>query len=556
MIGKIRIKSPEEFGESLKNYFNKDRKFVLVWSLILGVITHFLLLTNLIMSQDGLLNGIHYTAGAYEATLGRWGINIVDSFRNNISFPFITTLISIVVMAFISLLLTEIFEIKSKTSKIFTVLSVVASPSLCITLLYTYTADAYLVAMFLSVFTVYALYKIKSPKTGIPLAIVSFVFTMAIYQSYMGITIGLILMLAVKRLLSGESTVLEAVKDIFSKAVIIIVSAIMYFITTKILLETKGLALSGYGGLSQISLAAIFGNFIPSIKSAYMSFAKFFFADGIILNRTWGRDKLYLAFFAVYAVGMLILFVRGMKNAENKKKFWGKYIFVGIIILALPMALNLVLIAAPGNQIYYLTSTQMMLMIPFVFAIFEKTLNINKSNFVNLLNWALIIITLIIMLTYFFTIAVTYETIELSFNQAKSVATRILTRMEEIPGYRAGMKSMFVGVIDDINFPKTMDIYNFAITNSFRGSILHGTYYGQQSTWTNFMNIFCGQQLYYCEDYEYYNIINSEEFEKMEIFPGEDSVKIINDVMVVKFTDTPQVPPYSENMQLHGIEAY
>ena len=49
MIGKIRIKSPEEFGESVKNYFNKDRKFVVVWSIILGIITHFLLLTNLII---------------------------------------------------------------------------------------------------------------------------------------------------------------------------------------------------------------------------------------------------------------------------------------------------------------------------------------------------------------------------------------------------------------------------------------------------------------------------------------------------------------------------
>ena len=42
----------------------------------------------------------------------------------------------------------------------------------------------------------------------------------------------------------------------------------------------------------------------------------------------------------------------------------------------------------------------------------------------------------------------------------------------------------------------------------------------------------------------------------MEIFPGKNSVKIINDVMVVKFTETPQIPPYSQNMQLHGIEAY
>jgi len=91
------VKSPEEMLEIFKKYFNKDRKYIFILSIIFGIITHFVLLSNLILSQDGLLNGIHYTAGGYEATLGRWGIDIFDSLRNNIAFPFITTLISIVI---------------------------------------------------------------------------------------------------------------------------------------------------------------------------------------------------------------------------------------------------------------------------------------------------------------------------------------------------------------------------------------------------------------------------------------------------------------------------
>ena len=73
------IKSPEYVLEKVKKYFTKERKSIFFWTIILGLITHFLLLTNLIMSQDGLLMGIHYTAGLYEASLGRWGINWIDS---------------------------------------------------------------------------------------------------------------------------------------------------------------------------------------------------------------------------------------------------------------------------------------------------------------------------------------------------------------------------------------------------------------------------------------------------------------------------------------------
>ena len=101
---KKQIQSPEEVVQICKKYFNQERKSVFLLTLIVGIIAHFLLLSKLILSQDGLLNGIHYTAGGYEASIGRWGINLFDSLRNNIAVPFITTLNSILIIGFINLL--------------------------------------------------------------------------------------------------------------------------------------------------------------------------------------------------------------------------------------------------------------------------------------------------------------------------------------------------------------------------------------------------------------------------------------------------------------------
>ena len=67
------------------------------------------------------------------------------------------------------------------------------------------------------------------------------------------------------------------------------------------------------------------------------------------------------------------------------------------------------------------------------------------------------------------------------------------------------------------------------------------------------MNVFCGMPIEFCKDYEYYLIVNSDEFKQMDIFPGENSVRIINDVMVVKFTENPALPPMSEEMKQKGI---
>ena len=67
------------------------------------------------------------------------------------------------------------------------------------------------------------------------------------------------------------------------------------------------------------------------------------------------------------------------------------------------------------------------------------------------------------------------------------------------------------------------------------------------------MNTYTGVNINFCSDYEYYLIINSEEFKQMDIFPGENSVKMINDVMVVKFIDNPVFPPLSDELVENGI---
>ena len=229
----------------------------------------------------------------YEASLGRWGINLFDSLRNNIAIPFITTLISILLMGLINILLIELFQIKNKIFQVLMMASVIASPSLCMTLLYAYTADAYLFAMFFSVLTVYALYCIKNKKIGISLAGISFIMMLSTYQSYMGLSIGIILMLNIKKLLTKENSSIEVIKDLSIKAIILVISAIVYYIITIVYLKINHLSMSTYKGTNDIGLSSILVSLIPSIKSAYMAFFKYFFADGIILNRAWKREKLY-----------------------------------------------------------------------------------------------------------------------------------------------------------------------------------------------------------------------------------------------------------------------
>ena len=107
-IKNLKIKTPEETLKGLCDWFDENKKITLITALIVGLITHVLLLSLLITSPDGLWNSIVYSANTTEVTSGRWLINIIDSMRKNLALPSITTVISIIVLAVTAVLMTDL----------------------------------------------------------------------------------------------------------------------------------------------------------------------------------------------------------------------------------------------------------------------------------------------------------------------------------------------------------------------------------------------------------------------------------------------------------------
>ena len=90
-IKNFKIKTPEEVLKGFGEWFDTNKKITLVTALIVGLITHIVLLSVMIMSPDGLWNAIRYSAGQVETESGRWMINVIDTLRKNLAIPTITT---------------------------------------------------------------------------------------------------------------------------------------------------------------------------------------------------------------------------------------------------------------------------------------------------------------------------------------------------------------------------------------------------------------------------------------------------------------------------------
>ena len=131
--------TPEEAWQKFINWFDIRKRLAFLVTFFVGIVTHITIITEMVMSQDGLWNSIQYfRPGAWETTLGRWGIAIVERLNNFIAIPTVATISCLLAMAIAVVFLIDIFNLKSKLSIILTSLVVAVTPTLTITLLYIY----------------------------------------------------------------------------------------------------------------------------------------------------------------------------------------------------------------------------------------------------------------------------------------------------------------------------------------------------------------------------------------------------------------------------------
>ena len=529
------LKTPDELLDSLKNWFTDNKKMALIIALIIGFITHIVLLSVIIMSPDGLWNALHYSAGEVETTSGRWAINMIDTLRKDMAFPTITTTISIIVTAITAVFVVDFFDLKSKFSIAVTSGFLAVSPCFALTLLYAYTADAYAYAFLFSVLAAWCIYRENHKILNYVLAAIFTMFTLALYQCYLGAIIVLCIMKPILDILRNKKIYKEIFIKIGISILIVAIGVILYWVSEKIALNIYGTELSSYGGANDISIVNTIKNLKGTVKKVYKDYLNFFFGDDVIYNTNMSRPTFYKILYLIMAIvlGVILIF----RKVETKKKKIIDACLVIIATLGIPCGVNIIAIIAPTTIFYALNSAQIILVIPFFMAILEEY-NFKRGI---ILKYAALVMCLIIGVTYYLADNVSYFGIRLKYNQAYAMTLRMIDRIETAEGYDQYKPWAIVGIVDTGNTIPVTDLYFLTYGGYVNGPIFHGNYWGSMETWKKFIQIFMGIQPTFVSPEEYYKVCGTEEFKNMPIFPNPGSVKEIDGIMVVKYTnDVPQ----------------
>ena len=532
---KIKVISPEIALEKFLTWFDLNKRIAFITAIVVGIITHITMMTETIMSQDGIWNSMQYSrAGDWVIALGRWGIELAGRLNNFVAIPSITTMLCLFLMAVSAVFIVDIFNFKSKYSALFTGMIMVVSPCLTATMLYVYTSVAYCVNMLLAILAIWFIYKFKYKKIGIVISALCFMFSLSIYQSYMGVTVGLCIMLSIIELLKDNSKIKDVFINIGKTVLAVLSGGILYYILTMLILNLTGIDMATYKGAESFGIKEIFASLGTNILNTYKNFVEFFFKDVIVYNTNYRRDIWYILFF----IGFIVTFIVKLAKlkVESKKEKIFKIVLASLMVLLMPIGLNIINIIAVGTEIYALTATQMILVIPFVLALVESL------EILNSIKWIILISCMCICGTYYLSDSASYSALKLTYNQAYSSTMRVFDRIETTPGYEKDMPLLLAGIIGNNNYPRTMNLYGYTIGELANNTVFHGTYGGQIGTWINYMRVFFGLDIQMCDPDTYYRIVTGEDYKDMEMFPAEDSIRIIDGVVVVKLSEEPPLP--------------
>ena len=420
------------------------------------------------------------------------------------------------------MLIRRIFKIESKLLLTLLAIIVAIAPQFTETYFYLYCADSYLLAFFaaaLAVFSLTKIDKIKNSKRWVILTIISTILTCSLYQAYLGVLLGLLVAYAVKETLDKSAKI--AIKNFVRNCAVILIGVCIYYVMFLDFCFINHVRPSGYKGANKLGLSTLLA--MPeNIANAFSDFYRFFFVDRKIINNDfYNRGIFYMILLVVFAFASFKIF----KNEKSKKS---QILTTFLLLTIFPIAVNIMDIIASGTRINLVTGPGILITAVLFIIMIDR---LKDCNFNNLLRYVSSIVLIILAWTFTLSNIHTYVARNGQYDAFKNIAQNIYNKATALENYKPNMKFMFSNVIQTPakEFEKT----NGMIT----GNTLSWTGYAGVRRYTYFFNKYLGLNISSADADEYLKIVETDEFKNMEIYPENESVKIIDGVVVIKTSE-------------------
>lgn len=513
-----------------KEILPKHTVYCFVTGMIVGLLTHFYMLTHKLPNWDDMNNLSQAGSGDY---LGRWFLKYIHPLGSIYSIPAVHGVIFIVCLSLAACLVLEIAQIKSLTGAVLVPTVMVTFSSVACTMTFMFMAHTSGIGILMAVLSVYLFRKYRF---GFIPAFVLIVCTLGTYQSYISIVITLMLIGMLVDLLKGKE-VLDSVKHGVFCIVLLLVSVGIYMWLSHVIYpaidqETYG----GVGNMGQIAISEM-----PIlIARCYKRFLEFFLWKPFAFMT--GTSQLMNILTSVCGVGLFFYLLLVKKLYKQPLALLLTIVVAGFV----PLAAAFIYFMAPEVDYSMLMLYSYALIYVLVLALLELSMNIwqtqDTQTIVRLTRKAVVYVTiLVIFISSYTNYLVTnkaYLRTEIACERVTNYFNRMIARVESTEGFVEGEPVSILGntyykdnpssvEFDIIDSENLREMSGVALEN---GLITPGVR-------DNFIRTFVGYDIWGIPDAEKQAIMESEQYRSMPAYPAEGCVQKIHDVWILKLCE-------------------
>lgn len=528
----IHIMTPEVCLETCKKKLSKSEKTAFLWSLLIGLMTHFYVFTNKLYNYDELYS----TPGSFGVGKenNRWFLELLGHFMSKIfggsySLPLFNGGLALILLAVSSVLIVRMFEVKSRILAGVIGGFLVSFPAVTCMFFFMYTSVFYSISIFFSILSAYLVIKFPENFVCNVVSIALLACSLGIYQAYFPNTVSLFVISVILMGAFGEKG--QTWKRVLLRGlhyVLVLVLGMAVYFTLNLGFKSywRGTgSMADYQGMESMGEITV-DELMRGIKLCYYKFIGLAGREVMYLNTAQIVRKSFWCIFLL--LGGSALFLLLVKRGE-----WGKKLLMLAGFVVFPIALFLVHIMAPTASIYTLMGYPVVFLLVFMAVWVDRFYReIGNQRIVTVgMQWLAMVLSTLILFVYVWYGNGCYMSLEYTKSHDLAYFETMVTQIKSLEGYKDDMPVVFVGneIEDSTNRVGSLLQNVFPMDGKLESNV---NAYSRVHIITKYL----GFTPEIVGDDSMLEWMKRREVKEMNSYPNDGSIRIIDGTIIVKLS--------------------
>lgn len=515
------IQSPFELFGTLYKKITGNQKLAFLSAFCAGLLCHLFIITNSMSNNDDIRN-LYVTLD--KPALGRWLLTYFAGISSYFSLPVVNCVLAVFFIALSAMVIVAIFDLQNRVNIFFISVLLAVFPSVATIFAFTFTADPYMMCLFLSCLAAYFVTRVDGKKWYWIIAALFLMLSVAIYQAYLPFTLLLMILWYILMLLQTEKYDNKTLIRTGLRYIYMLVCGMgAYFIGMKLTLKIKGTELKDYQGISDSSIPGP-SELLERIKLAFVDFRDFFRPSQVLCFNRWMQIAMVLTLLA-----LLFFFMTWVLS----EKIYLSPLRIGLLsfcILCIPLSTNVMLLISSEVQYHMLMRHAwcILFMAPFIiYEAYKEKFPAKKE--ILFAEWGLVIAIFLVTWNYVLLDNIAYFNMNFRYEKTYAHCIELREQIKAMEDYDRHLRLAFVGSYSKIFKTEGVEDLLEPMTGMKGAKVTSTT-----RLYIPFFQNYLGEDVEGVTPEEELALKENPTFIDMPVYPDAGSIRIIDDVIVVK----------------------